>query len=125
MANINLNVTGPIACNNWIPINITGNTQIITAGAGRFVGICSIDLLSAAAENIALVEGTGSTCGTSTVGMAGGATAATGWNFGANGGIAHGTGVGIIAATAVAGDNVCLLISGSTQVSGVIGWTLL
>ena len=104
------------------PINVTANTQIISGASGKQTYICSINLISSAADNVALVEGTGSTCGTSTAGMAGGSTAATGWNFAANGGLTLGSGIGIVARTATAADNVCLLVSDGGQVSGAIVW---
>jgi hypothetical protein len=104
------------------PINITANTQIIAGGSGKQTYVCGINIVSAGAEGIALVEGTGTTCGTGTAGMAGGSTAATGWNFAANGGLAIGNGLGIIARTATAADNVCLLVSGVSQLSGTIVW---
>jgi hypothetical protein len=104
------------------PINITANTQIITGASGEQTYVCGINIVSAGAEGVALVEGTGTTCGTGTAGMAGGTTAATGWNFAANGGLAIGNGLGIIARTATAADNVCLLVSGASQLSGTIVW---
>jgi hypothetical protein len=39
------------------------------------------------------------------LGLFGGATAATGWNFGANGGIAYGNGLGIMSRTTGSGRN--------------------
>ncbi len=122
-ANGSGNLTGVTVCDNWKAINITANTQIITGAASKQTYICSMNLIVSAADNVALVEGTGTTCGTGTAGMAGGSTAAAGWNFAANGGLAQGTGLGAIAVTATTGDNVCLLVSGSAQVSWVIGWT--
>jgi hypothetical protein len=104
------------------PINVTANMQIISGVSGKQTYVCSINLISSAADNVALVEGTGTTCGTGTAGVAGGATAAAGWNFAANGGLALGNGLGIVARTATAADNVCLLVSGSAQVSGTIVW---
>jgi len=95
------------------PISVTASTQIY---------VCSLNLIAGVADNVALVEGTGTTCGTGTAGIAGGSTAATGWNFAANGGLTLGNGIGIIARTATAADNVCLLVSGSGQVSGNIVW---
>lgn len=104
------------------PISVTASTQIITGASSKQTYVCSLNLIAGAADNVALVEGTGTTCGTSTAGMAGGSTAATGWNFAANGGLTLGNGIGIIARTATAADNVCLLVSGSGQVSGNIVW---
>jgi len=102
-------------------INLTGSGQVITGTSSKTTYICSIDIVTATAQNIALVEGTGSTCGTSTAGMAGGTTAATGWNFAANGGLTKGAGIGtVFVAANAAADNVCLLLSGSGQTSGSI-----
>ncbi len=104
------------------PINVTANTQIISGAPGKQTYLCSINLISGAADNVALVEGTGTTCGTGTAGIAGGTTAVTGWNFAANGGLTLGNGLGMVARTATAADNVCLFVSGSAQVSGSIVW---
>jgi hypothetical protein len=101
-------------------INLTASGQLITGAASKQTYICSINIITATAQNIALVEGTGTTCGTGTAGMAGGASAATGWNFAANGGLAYGNGRGWIFKTATAGDNVCLLLSSTGQTSGTV-----
>jgi hypothetical protein len=101
-------------------INLTANTQLITGTASKQTYICSEHLVSAAPDNIALVEGTGTVCGTGTAGMMGGATAATGDNLGATGGFIQPPTGRAFTWTATAGDNVCLLVSGATQVSGVI-----
>jgi len=104
-------------------INNAGSstTQELIAGtSAKKTYVCSINVGPvASAVNVALVEGTGSTCGTSTAGMAGGATAATGWQFAANGGLTFGSGGYPIAAAATAADNVCLMYSAAVQVSGV------
>jgi hypothetical protein len=83
-------------------------------------------VVAAAAANVAVVEGTGSVCGTSTAGVSGfgGATAATGWNFAANGGIALGNGDSSLGAEGTSGDNLCLFNSGSGQVSGGISYVV-
>lgn len=114
-----------IICDNFKPFNATANVQVITAGnANMFIYVCAINVGPVgAADNVALVEGTGATCGTNTAGMAGGATAATGWNIALNGGIAFGSGQGAVMKTAVAGDNVCLLVSSAGPAAGVISWT--
>ena len=104
------------------PISITANTRIITGNASKQTYVCALNLIVSAADNVAIVEGTGSTCGTSTAGMAGGSTAATGWNFAANGGLTMGTGNGPVIRTAIAADDVCLLVSGGAQVSGNVVW---
>ena len=111
-----------IANTTSTPVSITAGTQIITGASSKQTYICSINLVAGSADNVALVEGTGSPCGTSAVGMAGGSTAATGWNFAANGGLTLGNGLGIVARTATTADNVCLLVSSGAQVSGTIIW---
>ena len=113
----------PCQSNNkfYAAINLTASGQIITSSSGKVTYICSLNIVTATAQNIALVEGTGSTCGTSTTGMAGGSTAATGWNFAANGGLTIGNGGGaVFAASNVANSNVCLLLSGTGQTSGSV-----
>jgi len=112
-------------CNQQVPsvasVNLTASGRIIVGVASKQTYLCAIaPLITATAQNIALVEGTGSTCGTNTAGMSGGATAATGWNFAANGGFVAGVGSGMINKTATLGDDVCLLLSGSGQTSGTV-----
>jgi hypothetical protein len=104
------------------PISITANSRIITGAASKQIYICSLNLIVSAADNVALVEGIGSICGTSTTGMAGGSTAATGWNFAANGGLTMGAGNGPVIRTSTLADDVCLLVSGGAQVSGNVVW---
>lgn len=112
-----------IACDHWTPFSLTASGQIITGVASKQTYICSINLVTATAQNIALVEGTGSTCATGIAGMAGGTTAATGWNFAANGGLTHGSGLGAVLRSATLADNVCLLLSSTGQTSGAVSWT--
>jgi hypothetical protein len=54
--------------------------------------------------------------------MAGGTTAATGWNLGTNGGLTKGNGIGILYRTATVNHDVCLFFSAANQVSGAITW---
>lgn len=107
-----------------INISTATTTLAITGVSSRQARICSINLVTAAANNVALVEGTGGTCGTGTAGMNGGTTAATGWNFAANGGIAQGMGIGEVMTTATAGDSICIISSAATQLSGHIKYTI-
>jgi hypothetical protein len=104
------------------PINVTTSTQIVSGAVGKQTYLCSINLIAGAPDNVALVEGSGTICGTGTAGIAGGTTAATGWNFAANGGLTLGNGVGMVARTATAADNVCLFVGSGAQVSGSIVW---
>jgi hypothetical protein len=109
-----------IASTTVTPISLTASAQLLAGTSGKQTYICHIHLVAAAADNVAVVEGTGTTCATSPAGIFGGATAATGWNFAANGGIELGDGRGVVGRTATAADNICILVSGTGQVSGVI-----
>jgi len=104
------------------PINLAASGQIITGTASKKTYICALHLVSATAQNIALVEGTGTTCATNIFGLAGGTTAATGWNLAANGGLAEGSGNGTIiwgsGDANVTAANTCLLSSSTGQISG-------
>lgn len=106
------------------PINLTASGQVITGTASKKTYICSLDVVSATTQNIALVEGTGSVCATNIFGLAGSTTAATGWNLAANGGLTKGSGDGTVyspsADTNASAANVCLLLSGTGQTSGQI-----
>jgi hypothetical protein len=107
-------------------INQTGNTQLAGGSALKKIYVCSIHVVAAAAANVAVVEGTGSVCGTGTAGVSGfgGATAATGWNFAANGGISLGNGDSSLGAEVNSGDNLCVFNSGSGQISGGISYVV-
>jgi hypothetical protein len=107
-------------------ISQTGNTQLVAGTAAKKIYLCSVHVVVAAATNVAVVEGTGSVCATGTAEVSGfgGATAATGWNFAANGGIALGNGDSSLGAEGTAGDNLCVFNSGSGQVSGGISYVV-
>jgi hypothetical protein len=110
----------------YASISQTGNTQLVTGTASKKIYVCSIHLVAAAATNVAVIEGAGTVCGTSATGVSGfgGATAATGWNFAANGGIALGNGDSSLGAEGTSGDNLCIFNSGSGQVSGGISYVV-
>ncbi len=110
----------------YASISQTGNTQLVAGTASKKIYVCSIHVVAAAATNVAVVEGTGTVCGTGTAGVSGfgGATAATGWNFAGNGGIALGNGDSSLGAEGTSGDNLCIFNSGSGQVSGGISYVV-
>ena len=110
----------------YVSINQTANTQLTAGTSSKKIYICSIHVVVAAATSVALVEGTGSVCATGTAGVSGfgGATAATGWNFAANGGIVLGNGDVAVGAEGTSGDNLCLYNSGSGQVSGGLSYVV-
>lgn len=103
-----------------VPITLTASGQLVTGSAGKQTYVCGVFIVNAAAQNIALVEGTGAVCATNTVGMAGGNTAATGWNLGVNQTMGFFNPGTWSVVTATTGDNICLLLSGTTQVSGFL-----
>jgi hypothetical protein len=110
----------------FVSINQTANAQLASGTSSKKIYICSIHVVVAAATNVALVEGTGSVCATGTAGVSGfgGATAATGWNFAANGGIVLGNGDSSLGAEGTAADNLCVYNSGSGQVSGGVSYVV-
>lgn len=110
---------------NSTPINISTatTTRIATEASSVRIYICHLSIVTAAANNVALIEGTGASCaGGTPAGMAGGTTAASGWNFSANGGISLGMGGFSINQTLNTNYSVCLVTSAATQLSGVIKW---
>lgn len=112
------------------PINNGGTSTsllLVTGAPSQNVHICSIAMIvGGTAVNVAVVEGTtvSTACDTGTAGLMGGATAALGFNFAANGGLTYGNGDSLIGLTATAGDNVCLLFSAGVQVSGVLTYAV-
>jgi len=110
---------------SFVKVSLTANTQLIAGTSGKQTYFCSYNFVVASAVGVAVVEGTGSTCGTGTLGtVSGGATAATGWQFGANGGEVSSPGNSSVGATATGGggSNVCVFVSSAVQVSGNIGY---
>lgn len=107
-----------------LPVSIsTATTTEITpslAGASNFYYVCAVNLVTAASNNVALVDDDSDGCGSVTAGMAGGTTAATGWNFAANGGLTLGNGDATVAKTNGTNRVVCLMTSAATQLSGTI-----
>lgn len=109
---------------NYFAISQTTGTQLFTGTASNRTYVCSIDIVTATAQNISLVSGTGTVCATSTGPMSGGTTAATGWNFAANGGIVKGNSTASIYKSDTDADNICLLQSGSGQISGSLTYVV-
>jgi hypothetical protein len=122
-------IFAPLQCNTFKPFSVSANTQLFTAnnttgpaGAApnpQFIYICSLIINASAAQTVSIVEGTGTTCATNTAAVIGNNAAAGGLSLGVNGGQNIGGGIGPIAKTATAGDNVCLYTSGGV-ISGVI-----
>ena len=102
----------------YTPISLTANTKLLSGVSAKKYYICEIHIIAGAATNVAIVEGTGTVCATGTAGIFGGATAATGWNLAANGGLVLGNGASAVGVTATAADDLCLLVSAANQISG-------
>lgn len=106
-------------------VSIATSTTVITGTTGQHVYICGINLgPMGTATNIALVSGTGTLCATSIAGLAGGTTAANGWNFAANGGINQGYAHEYVYRTSATGQNICLILSAANQVPGSIKYVV-
>jgi len=108
----------------FLPINIsTATTTEITpslAGASTNYYVCSLVLVTAAANNVALVDDDSDGCGSVTSGMAGGTTAASGFNLAANSGLTFGNGMGAVFKTNGTNRVICLVTSAATQLSGTM-----
>lgn len=117
---------GPAVADTFKAVSVTSatTTLLVTGVSGRHVRITSINLVTAIANNVALISGTGATCGTGTAGIAGGTTAANGWNFAANGGLTMGNGIGTIMQTAATGDSVCIITSAAGPLAGSLSYAI-
>lgn len=106
-----------LQCPFAVGISQTASTQLVTGKVGQRLHICTFGFVSASAQNVSLVEGTGSTCGTGTGALAGGTTASIA--AAANGGLWN-TSQQITIPMQVNGDNLCLLQSAAGNVSGTL-----
>lgn len=119
-------VIGVPVADTFKSVSVTSGTTtlLVTGVSGRHVRISSINLVTAIANNVALISGTGATCGTGTAGISGGTTAANGWNFAANGGLSLGNGLGTVMQTAAAGDSVCVITSAAGPLAGSLSYAI-
>ena len=103
---------------------VTATTvEIANSVASEFFYICSVNLVTAAANNVLIAEDDTDGCGSLSAGVSsGGTTAAEGWNFAANGGLTLGNGQGSVMKTTTAARYFCIITSAATQLSGVIGY---
>jgi hypothetical protein len=118
-------VYAPFQCRNSVAVSSASSVQIVTASnSNMIIFVCSISLGSIGGSSFSMVEGTGSTCGTNTVAVAGGTTAAAGYGIAANGSpVAVGGGIGPVAHTVTRGDNLCLIIAGTGPLAGVVSYS--
>lgn len=94
--------------------------EIANAVSGQFFYICSINLVAAGAQTVAIVEDDTDGVGSPTAGLNGGTTAATGWSFAANGGIALGNGGSTVMKTGTANRYLGIITGQAVQLSGTI-----
>lgn len=105
-----------------INISQAGTAVIVTGTPAQNIYVCGGLYNVADAESVSLIEGTGSTCSTGTpFALIGSTTAANGMALAANEGISLGTGAATTYyANHTAGDNLCILQSGTGRVAGGI-----
>jgi hypothetical protein len=101
----------------------TSGGSIITASASNKTYLCAISVVASAAASVSIIEGTGSSVctGGTTAGVWGntGVTAANGFPFAANGGIAIGSGNASVASSGFVNQNICMLFTAGTIVATV------
>lgn len=95
----------------------------ITGVSAKKIYVCAWELNNNAADSIAIFEATTATvCVTAAAAIIGAgtsvATAATGYNFAANGGMARGNGASQVLATLTNAADLCIAQSAATQLSG-------
>lgn len=110
-----------------VPVTLaTAAVKVIVTGvSAKKIYVCAYELQNNAADSVAVFEATtGTTCATSAVAVVGAgtsvATAATGYNFAANGGISRGTGGFQVLQTSVNANDLCIAQSAATQLTGSI-----
>jgi hypothetical protein len=119
-------VADPCETAAWTQVNVNlaaaGASQVIAASSGKKLYICSGTLLAGAADNVAVVEGTGTNCATGQTAVFGGTSTAAGLNLGANqGAVWNGTGHHHFQ-TNVASDALCLNPSATAQLTGYLNY---
>lgn len=107
-----------------LAVSVAANSQLITGTTNGRIYICSIMINVSDAENVSLVSGTGTICATSLTAVIGGSTAATGNNLLAGSGYSVGDGTSFIGKATAVADNLCLLMSGSGRIAGVITYVI-
>jgi hypothetical protein len=107
-----------------ISITSATTTRIVAPSASNRVYICYLYMQTGAANNVAVIEGTGGTCGAGTAALVGGTTSTNGLNNAANSGQAF-VKAGM-SALRTAGTNVdlCLITSSAGPLAGTIQYVL-
>jgi|SRR5215472_9165216 len=107
-------------CTLQIAVSQTASTDVKTFTNNGY--ICLIYLHSDTAQFVSIVQGTGTTCATSTVALVGATTAANGMSFAGNAGTVVPMPAGSNIKTTTTAQHLCILQSGSGRLSGVISY---
>lgn len=106
-------------CNVQVAVNQTASATLITGTAGQRIYVCSILLVSAGAQLVSLVEGTGTNCATGVAALIGGTSASL--SLAADSGFSTIAPFGWLS-TQTTGNNLCLLQSGTGNISGTVSY---
>ena len=109
--------TTPMACHTTVAFSTTADLVLAHSQNSWRIYVCSVILVAAGAESVSIVEGTGTTCGTTTRGIIGGFGGTM--SLAANGGFSAISPFPFISSS-VNGNQICLDKSGSGNVSGSI-----
>lgn len=102
------------------PFFLAVNTSvvIVPGTAAKRTYVCAINYGQAAQDNVSFIEGSNASCVGSQAVVNGSSTSVNGVPYAANGGMTYGVGIGTVMQTATAANNLCLLHSGTTSISG-------
>lgn len=114
---VTLSPVPSLQCPYVVGISQTAGTKLVSGQTGRYIHICTFGVVSASAQSLSLVEGTGAVCATGTAGLYGGTAASAA--MAANSGV-HAISSQITIPMQKAGDDLCLLQSASGNISGTI-----
>ena len=112
---------GQMTCHSTAAFAMSASGIVIHASGSNRIYICGLLLVSTTAQSVAVVEGTAANCGTGTAGIIGSTVASGGPALAANGGWATVAPFPWISSQ-TAGNNVCILISGTGLVSGTFSY---
>jgi hypothetical protein len=115
-------------CDQWVAINGTASATLITGVSGRKIYVCSGNIqMNGGANTVSFVSGTGTVCATGITaipGFDGATTAANGYSFAPNSGMAFGGGLVPFARTTNNADNLCILVGSATRVAGGLAYAI-
>lgn len=108
-------------CSSRVVVDQTTSTDILTLTNNGY--ICAIHLQSSTAQNVSVIQGTGTVCATNAVVLDGGTTTTPHLAMAASGGFVLSLGSGNFLKTTTTAQHLCVLQSSTGQVSGVIIYT--